>query len=162
MQFQDSSFNCLKVIVGTKCVMHAHTHAPKAICPINFFKVGGIKRRGSPCASASLINTFDFCHNNSMVLLFSNSLIAKFLASHCSCACCFVLSLVGNSDDRFSFNDAHLVCLQITCFSKQNGRIFKLLLWSNRCIFILYIMNLFHPFLTSIDSQYDKIITHIP
>ena len=51
MKFQDSSFNGLKVIVGTKSVTHpcthppthAPTHAPKAICPINFFKVGGIK-----------------------------------------------------------------------------------------------------------------------
>ena len=46
MKFQDSSFNGLKVTVGTKSVTHAHTHArthaPKAICPINFFKVGGI------------------------------------------------------------------------------------------------------------------------
>ena len=48
MKFQDSSFNGLKVTVGTKSVTHAPTHpltdAPKAICPINFFKVGGIKR----------------------------------------------------------------------------------------------------------------------
>ena len=42
MKFQDSSFNGLKVTVGTKSVTHASTHAPKAICPINFFKVGGI------------------------------------------------------------------------------------------------------------------------
>ena len=42
MKFQDSSFNGLKVTVGTKSVKHACTHAPKAICPINFFKVGGI------------------------------------------------------------------------------------------------------------------------
>ena len=46
MKFQDSSFNSLKVTVGTKSVTHARTHepthAPKAICPINFFKVGGI------------------------------------------------------------------------------------------------------------------------
>ena len=41
MKFQDSSFNGLKVTVGTrKC--DAPTHTPKAICPINFFKVGGI------------------------------------------------------------------------------------------------------------------------
>ena len=51
MKFQDSSFNGLKVTVGTKSVTHPRTHppthAPKAICPINFFKVGGIiiKRR---------------------------------------------------------------------------------------------------------------------
>ena len=44
MKFQDSSFNGLKVAVGTKSV-HAPTHAPKAICPINFFKVGGIITR---------------------------------------------------------------------------------------------------------------------
>ena len=47
MKFQGSSFNGLKVTVGTKSVTHprthAPTHAPKAICPINFFKVGGIK-----------------------------------------------------------------------------------------------------------------------
>ena len=43
MKFQDSSFNNLKVTVGTKSVTHALTDAPKAICPINFFKVGGIK-----------------------------------------------------------------------------------------------------------------------
>ena len=43
MKFQDSSFNGLKVTVGTKSVTHAPTHdAPKAICPINFFKVRGI------------------------------------------------------------------------------------------------------------------------
>ena len=48
MKFQDSSFNGLKVTVGTKSVTHQRTHppthAPKAICPINFFKVGGIKK----------------------------------------------------------------------------------------------------------------------
>ena len=42
MKFQDSSFNGLKVTVGTKSVTHLRTHAPKAICPINFYKVGGI------------------------------------------------------------------------------------------------------------------------
>ena len=45
MKFQDSSFNGLKVTVGTKkCdpLTHAPTHDPKAICPINFFKVWGI------------------------------------------------------------------------------------------------------------------------
>ena len=42
MKFQDSSFNGLKVTVGTKSVTHPPTHAPKAICPINFFKVRGI------------------------------------------------------------------------------------------------------------------------
>ena len=51
MKFQDSSFNGLKVTVGTKSVTHARTHAltdaPKAICPINFFKVGGIKTLAS-------------------------------------------------------------------------------------------------------------------
>ena len=41
MEFQDSSFNGLKVTVGTK-KCDPLTHAPKAICPINFFKVGGI------------------------------------------------------------------------------------------------------------------------
>ena len=44
--FQDSRINGLKVTLGTKSVTHPHTHppmhAPKAICPLNFFKVGGI------------------------------------------------------------------------------------------------------------------------
>ena len=44
MKFQDSSFNSLKVTEGTKSVMYPPTHTPKAICPINFFKVGGINR----------------------------------------------------------------------------------------------------------------------
>ena len=52
MKFQDSSFNGLKVTVGTKSVTHARTHArthaPKAICPINFFKVGGIMNMRRP------------------------------------------------------------------------------------------------------------------
>ena len=51
MKIQDSSFNGLKVTVGTKSVTHPRTHAltdaPKAICPINFFKVGGIIRKYS-------------------------------------------------------------------------------------------------------------------
>ena len=46
MKFQDSSFNGLKVTEGTKSVTHPRTHAPKAICPINFFKVGGITMMG--------------------------------------------------------------------------------------------------------------------
>ena len=51
MKIQDSSFNGLKVTVGTKSVTHAPTHplmdAPKAICPINFFKVGGITMKNN-------------------------------------------------------------------------------------------------------------------
>ena len=42
MKFQDSSFNGLKVTIGTKSVTNPRTNAPKAICPINFFKVVGI------------------------------------------------------------------------------------------------------------------------
>ena len=41
MKFQDTSIHCLKVkkkVVRT----HGHTDKPKAICPTNFFKVGGI------------------------------------------------------------------------------------------------------------------------
>ena len=41
MKFQDSSFSSPKVTVGTK-MSDARTHPPKTICPINFFKVGGI------------------------------------------------------------------------------------------------------------------------
>ena len=57
MKFQDSSPNGLKVTVGTESVTHPRTHAltdaPKAICPINFFKVGGITKGNHsslPCA----------------------------------------------------------------------------------------------------------------
>ena len=42
MKFQDTSIRRLKVkkkVVRT----HGHTDKPKAICPTNFFKVGGIK-----------------------------------------------------------------------------------------------------------------------
>ena len=46
MKFQDSSFKSLKVTVGTKSVTHPCTHAQKAICPVNFFKVGGITMVG--------------------------------------------------------------------------------------------------------------------
>ena len=45
MKFQDSSFNGLKVTEGTKSVTHPPTHGPKGICPINFFKVGGIIKK---------------------------------------------------------------------------------------------------------------------
>ena len=62
MKFQDSSFNDLKVTVGTKSVTHARTHppthAPKAISPINFFKVGGIMK--------ALECSQDFSHYKSM------------------------------------------------------------------------------------------------
>ena len=43
MKFQDSSLNGSKVTVGTESVTHPLTDAPKAISPINFIKVGGIK-----------------------------------------------------------------------------------------------------------------------
>ena len=54
MKFQDSSFNGLKVIEGTKKCdprTHPRTHAPKAICPVNFFKVGGIITPCRRCAA---------------------------------------------------------------------------------------------------------------
>ena len=44
MKFQDTSIHRLKVkkkLVRT----HGHTDKPKAICPTNFFKVGGIITR---------------------------------------------------------------------------------------------------------------------
>ena len=57
MKFQNSSLNGLKVTVGTKSVTHARrharTHAQKAICHINFFKVGGIKRYTMPLGFSS-------------------------------------------------------------------------------------------------------------
>ena len=44
MKFQDSSFNGLKVTVGTKSVTHARTHPrSKSNMPHQLFKVGGIK-----------------------------------------------------------------------------------------------------------------------
>ena len=43
MKFQDSSFNGLKVTVGTESVTHPRTNGrSKSNMPINFFKVGGI------------------------------------------------------------------------------------------------------------------------
>ena len=45
MKFQDTSIHRLKVkkkVVRT----HGHTDKPKAICPTNFFKVGGITMQG--------------------------------------------------------------------------------------------------------------------
>ena len=74
MKFQDSSFNCLKVTVGTKSVTHPLTGAPKAICPINFFKVGGIikilyERANLPifhfshCKSMGTVS----CHSNKSI-----------------------------------------------------------------------------------------------
>ena len=44
MKFQDSSFNGLKVTVGTKSVTHART-LQKQYAPSTFFKVGGIKKK---------------------------------------------------------------------------------------------------------------------
>ena len=45
MKFQDSSFNSLKVKVGTNSVTHARTHAltlQKQYAPSTFSKLGGI------------------------------------------------------------------------------------------------------------------------
>ena len=74
MKFQDSSFNGLKVTVGTKSVTHTRTHAPKAICPINFFKVGGIMNpaRRKPA--------FCICKNKDTDQLHSN-----YAADQCLC-----------------------------------------------------------------------------
>ena len=67
MEFQDFSFNGLKVTVGTKSVTHPRTHAPKAICPINFFKVGGliiISRTAKPLTQFFLEKAITwFCSN---------------------------------------------------------------------------------------------------
>ena len=72
MKFQDSSFNGLKVTVGTKSVTHAPTHppthAPKAICPINFFKVGGIIKAVDNNQVTTPHNMYMFMYN----ILFEN------------------------------------------------------------------------------------------
>ena len=45
MKFQDSSFNGLKVTVGTKSVTHAHTHArSKSYMPHQLFQSWGHKK----------------------------------------------------------------------------------------------------------------------
>ena len=66
MKFQDSSFNGLKVTVGTKSVTHPcthpRTHAPKEICPINFFKVGGINITHTPHTSG--LNLHKICQDS--------------------------------------------------------------------------------------------------
>ena len=68
MKFQDSSFNGLKVTVGTKNVTHARTdartHAPKAICPINFFKDWGINKAVPVVYEYAYLN---FCSEHSPV-----------------------------------------------------------------------------------------------
>ena len=52
MKFQDSSFNGLRVTVGTKSVTHAPTHARTHACsksnmPHQLFQVGGIKKKNN-------------------------------------------------------------------------------------------------------------------
>ena len=42
MKFQDSSFNGFISYKKCDARMQPRTHAPTAICPINFFKVGGL------------------------------------------------------------------------------------------------------------------------
>ena len=42
MEFKDSSFNGFISYKKCDACMQPGMHAPKAICPINFFKVGGI------------------------------------------------------------------------------------------------------------------------
>ena len=54
MKFQDTSIHRLKVkkkVVRT----HGHTDKPKAICPTNFFKVGGINMKFKSCLIKELI-----------------------------------------------------------------------------------------------------------
>ena len=81
MKFQDSSFNGLKVTVGTKSVTHPGTHPPthalKAICPINIFKVGGIIRclllptfRSLAAVFSEKSTVFTFSHRNAYVIKF--------------------------------------------------------------------------------------------
>ena len=69
MKFQDSSLNSLKVRVGTKKCdprTHAPTHPPKAICPTNFFNVGGIdiyRNVGNSENETKLITIFDISND---------------------------------------------------------------------------------------------------
>ena len=56
MKFQNPSIHHSKVNTHTDAQTHRHTDKPKAICPSNFFKVGGIKiefvqRRAARCVS---------------------------------------------------------------------------------------------------------------
>ena len=77
MKFQDSSFNGLKVTVGTKSVTHPRRHAPKAICPINFFKVGGIIIVVNIEMSSSPLYCCRSNPTNSIRLLCFRSLLAR-------------------------------------------------------------------------------------
>ena len=53
MKFQDSSFNGLKVTVGTKSVTHAPTHArSKSNMPHQLFQSWGHKNRSDYCLRA--------------------------------------------------------------------------------------------------------------
>ena len=44
MKFQNCSLNFSVTDARTYIHSYTHTHKPKAICPFNFFKVGGIKK----------------------------------------------------------------------------------------------------------------------
>ena len=92
MKFQDSSFKGKKVTVGTKSVTHPRTHpltdASKAICPINFFKVGGIiiAYLGCPPWTNTFLwsiktSSFDLSHQNNWSLLMSSISVPKDLKS---------------------------------------------------------------------------------
>ena len=61
MKFQDSSFNGLKVTVGTRSVTHpcthapTHppTHAPKAICPIKITQIKLYQKKNDKFAGSA-------------------------------------------------------------------------------------------------------------
>ena len=62
MKFQNTSIHCSKVNrcthPSTHPSTHTHTHTdkPKAICPSNFFKVGGIKTKRNSCSGEGTIS----------------------------------------------------------------------------------------------------------
>ena len=65
MKFQNPSIHHSKVNTQTDRQTHRQTDKPKAICPSNFFKVGGIEKVGGIKTSLilnwALVSSTDSC-----------------------------------------------------------------------------------------------------
>ena len=81
MKFQDTSIHRLKVkkkwCGHTDTRKHGHTDKPKAICPTNFFKVGGIKNPSIHCIKIHSLISNDSYHNYVIVRMKLNCRIVR-------------------------------------------------------------------------------------